>query len=70
MSEHYLVRCTTDGGRAMAGIFAAGLTRNGMIATWKPGRARRFDTESAARTVAASLARKFTGTAWEACHVD
>lgn len=64
MSERYLVRCAAAQGRAMAGMYAAGLTRNGMIATWKHGRARRFDNESVADDVADHLATKFAGTVW------
>lgn len=65
MSNTYLVRCTAAAGRAMAGIYAARLTPTGMVATWKPERAARYDAQSAA-SIAARLARKFSGTTWEA----
>lgn len=69
MSERYLVRCSAAAGRAMAGIYAAGLTTTGMVATWKQERAARYDSEMAAASIARKLARKFAGTAWEICHV-
>lgn len=69
MPDRYLVRCTAAAGRAMAGIYSAGLTSNGMIATWKQERATCFDTKVAASDVATRLARRFSGTTWEACHV-
>lgn len=65
MSERYLVRCSAATGRAMAGIYAAGLTTTGMIATWKHERAARYDSKTAAANVARRLARKFSGTSWE-----
>lgn len=68
MTERYMVRCTAAAGRAMAGIYAARLTTTGMVATWKQERAARYDSKTAADGVAARLARKFTGTAWEVCH--
>lgn len=68
MSECYLVRCTGAAGRAMSGIYAAGLTTTGMIATWKQERAARYDSEIDAAKIARRLARKFAGTAWEICH--
>lgn len=69
MNEPYLVRCTAAQGRAMTGIYVAALTASGMVATWKPGRARYFETPEAAQSVARQLARRFSGTDWEAVHV-
>lgn len=69
MSERYLVRCTAAAGRAMAGIYAARLTATGMVATWKQERAARYDSETDASSAARRLAGKFSGTAWEVCHV-
>lgn len=69
MSESYLVRCTGAASRAMSGIYAAGLTTTGMVATWKRERAARYDSKMAAARIARRLARKFAGTAWEICHV-
>ena len=69
MSELYLVRCTAAAGRAMAGIYAARLTATGMVATWKQERAARYDSETDATNTARRLARKFSGTSWEVCHV-
>jgi len=69
MSECYLVRCTAAAGRAMSGIYAASLTATGMVATWKQERAARYDSETAAASTARRLARKFSGTTWEICHV-
>lgn len=69
MSDGYLVRCTAAEGRAMAGIYAARLTATGMIATWKQERAVRYDNKTAAIDDARRLARKFSGTSWEVCHV-
>lgn len=69
MTERYLVRCTAAAGRAMSGIYAAGLTATGMVATWKHERAARYDSKTAAGDVARRLARKFSGTSWEICDV-
>ncbi len=66
MSERYLVRCTAAKGRAMSGIYAAGLTATGMIATWKRERATRYESKVAAAGVASRLGKKFTGTVWSA----
>lgn len=66
MTERYLVRCTAAAGRAMAGIYAAGLTVNGMVATWKPERAALYDSPAAAAIVISRLAKKFQGTQWAA----
>ena len=55
MSERYLVRCSAAAGRAMAGIYAAGLTTTGMVATWKQERAARYDSEMAAASIARKL---------------
>ncbi len=68
MPDRYLVRCTAAAGRAMSGIYSAGLTSNGMIATWKQERATRFDSKAAADGIAHRLARKFSGTTWETFH--
>lgn len=68
MSKGYLVHCTAALGRTMAGIYAAGLTATGMVATWKRERAARYDSEAAAATVARRLERKFSGTTWEVSH--
>jgi hypothetical protein len=68
MCERYLVRCTAATGRAMAGIYAASLTATGIVATWKQERAARYDSKAAAEGIAARLARRFSGTAWEVCH--
>ncbi|HRI90475.1 MAG TPA: hypothetical protein PLS93_02340 [Accumulibacter sp.] len=68
MGEHYLVRCTASSGRTMAGIYAAGLTATGIIATWKQERAARYESKTAADGVASRLARRFSGTAWEVSH--
>ncbi|HCZ14349.1 MAG TPA: hypothetical protein DHV85_07070 [Candidatus Accumulibacter sp.] len=64
MRERYLVRCTAATGRAMAGIYAAGLTATGMVATWKMERATRFESKVDAASVASRLAKKFAGTIW------
>lgn len=69
MTEHYLVRCTAAAGRAMAGIYAAGLTATGMVATWQQDRAARYESKTDAAGVASRLGKKFSGTAWEVCHV-
>ena len=69
MSESYLVRCTAATGRAMAGIYAARLTKTGMVATWKQERAARYGSETDAANVARRLARKFSGTTWGICNV-
>ncbi len=68
MNKPYLVRCTAAQGRAMAGIYVAALTASGMVATWKPGRARYFESADAAQSTARQLARRFSGTTWEVCH--
>jgi len=68
MSKPYLVHCTAALGRTMAGIYAAGLTATGMVATWKRERAARYDSEADAATVARRLERKFSGTTWEVSH--
>ena len=70
MNDRYLVRCTAAVGSTMAGIYAAGLTTTGMVATWKQERATRYDSKTAADGVASRLARKFSGTAWEVHHAD
>mgnify|MGYP001019199334 CR=1 FL=1 len=64
MSERYLVRCTAAKGWAMSGIYAAGLTATGMVATWLQERATRYDSQTAAAGDASRLARKFPGTVW------
>jgi len=66
MTKRYLVRCTHAASRAMEGIYLAGLTLNGIVATWQPGRARLFETPSAAADVVLCLAKKFCGTQWTA----
>lgn len=66
MSESYMVRCTAATGGGMKGIYAAGLTATGMVATWKPERATRYDSYATATGVAARLGRKFCGTVWTA----
>lgn len=66
MTERYVVRCTVAVGWKMEGIYLAGLTLSGMIATWKPGRARRFDSTIEAAAAGSRLAKKFTGTEWAA----
>lgn len=68
MSESYLVHCTAALGRTMAGIYAAGLTATGMVATWKRERAAQYDSEADATTVARRLERKFSGTTWGVSH--
>lgn len=68
MTDRYLVHCTTALGRTMAGIYAAGLTATGIVATWKRERAARYDSEADAATVARRLERKFSGTTWEVSH--
>ena len=68
MNSRFLVRCTAASARsAMTGIYSAGLTSNGMIATWKQERATRYETEAAAACAAARLGKKFSGT-WEVFH--
>lgn len=69
MPDRFLVRCTTATGRAMSGIYAARLTATGIVATWKQERAARYDSETDASSAARRLARKFSGTSWEICHV-
>lgn len=66
MTERYLVRCIAAPGRAMAGIYAAGLTATGMVATWQQERATRYDSQATAAIVASRLGRKFSGTEWTA----
>ena len=68
MSESYHVHCTTALGRTMAGIYAAGLTATGMVATWKRERAARYESEAEAATIARRLERKFSGTTWGVSH--
>lgn len=68
MTEGYMVRCTAAAGRAMSGIYSAGLTANGMIATWKQERATRFDSKTIADGISARLTRKFSDTTWETFH--
>lgn len=70
MNDTYLVRCgTSNPAQPMTGIYVAGLTISGMVATWKPGRARRFESATEAEMVASRMARKFTGTTWETVRV-
>lgn len=70
MSDAYMVRCgTSHPAQPMTGIYVAGLTISGMVATWKPGRARRFESATEAESVASRMARKFAGTTWEAVRV-
>lgn len=64
MSEAYLVRCTAAKGGNMAGIYFANMTSNGMIATWKSERARRFENSSSASYMASRLRKNFAGTVW------
>ncbi len=64
MSNAFRVRCTASDGRAMAGIYAAALTAAGMVATWLPARAKRFESASDANITAKRLASRFSGTAW------
>ncbi|MBI4740725.1 MAG: hypothetical protein HY777_04010 [Betaproteobacteria bacterium] len=66
MPERYLVRCTAADGWAMAGIYSAGLTVTGMVATWQQERATRYDCPTAAAGAASRLAKKFRGTQWSA----
>jgi len=66
MSRCYLVRCTSAAGRAMSGIYAAGLTTTGMVATWERDRAARYESKNDATGVASRLAKIFAGTAWTA----
>lgn len=68
MTERYLVRCTAAAGRAMAGIYAAGLTTTGMVATWQRERAARYGSQAAAAGVASRLRKRFSGTTWETFH--
>jgi hypothetical protein len=65
MSENYTIRCSSSVGRTMAGIFFGSLTTNGIVATWKQERARRFDSRHAAIEAASRLGRNFSGTTWE-----
>lgn len=70
MANIYLVRCgTSHPAQPMTGIYVAGLTISGMVATWKPSRARHFESATEAGIVASRLARRFTGTTWEAVRV-
>lgn len=70
MPDLYMVRCgTSHPAQPMTGIYVAALTISGMVATWKPGRARRFESATEAENVASRMARKFTGTTWEAVRV-
>ena len=69
MNNRFIVRCSSAVGRSMAGVYLGGLTASGIIATWKPERARHFDIEQTAADVAARLSRDFSGTTWEAFHV-
>lgn len=68
MSNSYLVHCTAALGRTMAGVYAAGLTASGMVATWKRERAARYESEADATAVARRLERKFSGTTWRVSH--
>jgi hypothetical protein len=70
MNDRYLVRCTAAVGSTMAGIYSAGLTATGMVATWKQERATRYNSKNAAAGVAARLGRKFGGTVWAAEAVE
>lgn len=69
MPENYIVRCSLATGRSMAGIYLGSFTSNGIVATWKEERARRFSSTFAARDAIRRLARRFSGTTWEAFHV-
>lgn len=62
----YLVRCTEAAGRTMAGIYAAGLTATGIVATWQPDRATRYESRAAAESIVTRLAKRFRGTQWAA----
>ena len=69
MPDNYIVRCSSAIGWAMTGIYLARLPAvSGMVATWKQERAARFDTENEAANAASRLARRFSGTTWEAVH--
>jgi hypothetical protein len=48
----------------MTGIYAARLTTTGIVATWKKDRAASYHSKAVADGIAASLARRFTGTVW------
>lgn len=64
MIELYKVRCTHAPGRSMAGMYAAGHTTNGMVATWNSQRAVVHAARADADAIASRLARSFSGTVW------
>ena len=72
MSEQYLVRCAADSLGGYIGRFAARTTafhRAVISSTISEERAARYRSEKVAASAARRLARKFSGTAWEPCHV-
>ncbi|MDD5478741.1 hypothetical protein [Rhodoferax sp.] len=64
MGELYKVRCTHAPSRGMAGMYAAGHTTSGMVATWNSQRAAVHTVRTDADDMAARLARSFSGTVW------
>lgn len=64
MGELYKVRCTHAPDRGMAGMYAAGQTTNGMVATWDSQRAAVHTARADAVNMASRLARSFSGTVW------
>lgn len=64
MIELFKVRCTIAPNRMMAGMYAAGMTGGGMVATWDEQRAAVHTSRTDADNLAASLGRNFSGTVW------
>jgi hypothetical protein len=64
MNELYKVRCTAAPGRMMAGMYAAGMTGSGMVASWDGQRAALHTNRTDADNLASRLARQFCGTTW------
>jgi len=65
MTERYLVRCASSHpAQPMTGVYLGRMTNTGMVATWKPERAARYENELAASDAARRMGRKFTGTTW------
>lgn len=64
MNELYKVRCTKAPSRMMAGMYAAGTTGNGMVATWDGQRAAVHTSRTDADNLASRLGRDFSGTVW------
>lgn len=64
MNELFKVRCTAAPNRMMAGMYAAGVTGSGMVATWDVQRAAMHTSRADAAELASRLGRNFSGTVW------